>query len=88
MAGRNITQTTKHILTAPERHEVFILDGDAKDSRIVETYESVSNGTKISVDGDFNLAGKLKLVGFLAKGKIEKSIGEVMDAFAKIVEKS
>jgi len=28
----------------------------------------------------------LKLVGFLAKGKIEKSIGEVMDALAKIVE--
>ena len=34
MAGRNITQTTEHILTAPERHEVFILGGDAKDSRI------------------------------------------------------
>jgi len=32
-----------------------------------------------------NLAGKLKLVGFLAKGKIEKSIGEVMDALAKMV---
>lgn len=86
MAGRDITQKTKHILTPPERHEVFILDGDAKDSHVVETYESVSDGTKVTMDGDFNLAGKLKLVGFLAKGKIEKSIGEVMDALAKIVE--
>jgi len=86
MAGRDITQTTKHVLTPPERHEVFILDGDAKDSHIVETYESVSDGTKVTVDGDFNLAGKLKLVGFLAKGKIEKSIGEVIDALAKIAE--
>jgi len=38
------------------------------------------------VDGDFNLAGKLKLVEFLAKDKIEKSISEIMDALAKIVE--
>jgi len=87
MAGRDITQKTKHILIPPERHEVFILDGDAKDSHVIETYESISDGTKVTVDGDFNLAGKLKLVGFLAKGKIEKSIGEVMDALAKIVEK-
>lgn len=88
MAGRDITQTTKHILTPPQKHEVFILDGDAKDSHIVETYESVAEGTKITVDGDFNLAGKLKLVGFLAKGKIEKSISEVMDGLAKIVEQT
>ena len=88
MAGRDIVQTTKHILTPPEKHEVFIMDGDAKDSHIAETYQSISEGTKITVDGDFNLAGKLKLVGFLAKGKIEKSISEVIDAFAKIVEHS
>ena len=88
MAGRDIVQTTKHILTPPEKHEVFIMDGDAKYSLIAETYQSISEGTKITVDGDFNLAGKLKLVGFLAKGKIEKSISEVIDAFAKIVEHS
>jgi len=52
MAERDITQTTKHVLTPPERHEVFILDGDAKDSHIVETYESVSDSTKVTVEGD------------------------------------
>lgn len=86
MAGRDITQTTKHILTPPEKHEVLVMTGDAKDSHIVETYENVSEGTKVTVDGDFKLSGKLKLVGFIAKRKIEKNINEVMDALAKIVE--
>jgi len=86
MTGRDITQTTKHILTPPEKHEVLVMTGDAKDSHIVETYENVSEGTKVTVDGDFKLSGKLKLVGFIAKRKIEKNINEVMDALAKIVE--
>ncbi len=86
VAGRDITQTTKHILTPPEKHEVLVMTGDAKDSHIVETYENVSEGTKVTVDGDFKLSGKLKLVGFVAKRKIEKNINEVMDAIAKIAE--
>ncbi len=86
VAGRDITQTTKHILTPPEKHEVLVMTGDAKDSHIVETYENVSEGTKITVNGDFKLSGKLKLVGFVAKRKIEKNINEVMDALAKIAE--
>ena len=86
MGGRGITQTAKHVLTPPEKHEVFIMDGDAKDSQIVETYQSTSDGTKITIDGDFKLAGKLKLIGFLAAGKIKNSIEEVMNEFAKIVK--
>ena len=87
MAGRNITQKVKHIIQPTEKHEVFILEGDAKDSHIVESYEETSGGTKIIVEGDFKLAGKMNLLGFFAKGKIEKSINEVMDEFAKILSK-
>jgi len=42
----------------------------------------------VIVDGDFKLAGKLKLVGFIAKGKIEKGIEDVIDEFAKVAENS
>ena len=85
MAGREITQKVKHIIQPTVKHEVFILEGDAKGSHIVESYEETSEGTKIIVEGDFRLAGNLNLLGFLAKGKIEKSINEVMDEFAKIL---
>ena len=85
MAGRDITQKVKHVIQPTEKHEVFILEGDAKGSYIVESYEETSEGTKIIVEGDFKLAGNLNLLGFFAKMKIEKSINEVMDEFAKIL---
>ena len=85
MAGREITQKVKHIIQPTVKHEVFILEGDAKGSHIVESYEETSEGTKIIIEGDFRLAGNLNLLGFFAKGKIEKSINEVMDEFAKIL---
>ena len=86
IGGREIHQTTKHILTRPHIDEVYILSGDAKDSHIVTTYETVTEGTKIIVDGDFKLAGKLKLIGFMAKGKIENGINQVFDEFSRAVE--
>ncbi len=85
MAGRDITQTVKHVIQPTEKHEVFILEGDAKGSHIVESYKETSEGTKIIVEGDFKLAGNLNLLGFFAKMKIKKSINEVMDEFAKIL---
>ncbi len=87
MAGRDIAQKVKHVIQPTEQHEVFILEGDAKDSHIVESYEETSQGTKIIVEGDFKLKGKLNLLGFFAKGKIEKSITEVMEEFAKLILK-
>jgi len=88
MAGRDITQKVKHVLQPTDKHEVFILEGDAKGSHIVETYEETSEGTKIIVEGDFTLAGKLNLLGFLAKLKIEQSINEVIDEFAEILNEN
>jgi carbon monoxide dehydrogenase subunit G len=86
LGGREMHQTTKHILTPPQIDEVYILSGDAKDSHIVTTYQATSEGTKVIVDGDFKLAGKLKLVGFMAKGKIENGINQVIDEFARVAE--
>ena len=88
MAGREVHQTTKHVLTPPEIDDVQLLSGDAKDSRIVTTYTTIPEGTKVTVEGDFKLAGKLKLVGFMAKGKIEKSIEDVIDQVGQVAENS
>ena len=46
MAGRDIAQKVKHVIQPTEQHEVFILEGDAKDSHIVESYEETSQGTQ------------------------------------------
>jgi carbon monoxide dehydrogenase subunit G len=86
MGGREMHQTVKHIFSPPNTDEVYILSGDAKDSHIVTTYEKTKDGTKITVDGDIKLAGKLKLVGFMAKGKIENGISQVIEEFARVAE--
>lgn len=85
MAGKEVEQTVQHTIIPPEKHEVEIIEGDAKGSKIVETYESIPEGTKVIIDGEFKLSGKLKLVEFLAKGRIEKGINEVLDELTKIV---
>ena len=85
MASRDITQKAKHVIQNPNRHEVFILEGDAKGSHIVEQYDESGNATKITVEGNFKLAGKLKILGLFAKKKIEKSIVQTIDEFEKIL---
>jgi carbon monoxide dehydrogenase subunit G len=88
MGGREMSQTVKHVFSPPNIDDVYIISGDARDSHIITTYERISEGTKIIVDGDIKLAGKLKLVGFMAKGKIENGINQVIDEFARIAESS
>ena len=86
LAGRELVMMTKHVTKPPELHEVFVIGGDAKGSHIVERYESIPEGTKITVDADLKLKGKLKIAGFFGKSKIKKGFAKIMDEFAKIAE--
>ncbi len=65
LAGSELIMMTKHVTKLPELHEVFVIGGDAKGSHIVERYEIIPKGTKITVNVDLKLHGKLKLVAFL-----------------------
>ncbi len=87
LAGKELVMMTKHETKPPELHEVFVIGGDAKGSHIIEKYEIVPEGTKITVDADFKLQGKLKLAGFFGKGKIKKGFAKIMDELAKIAER-
>ncbi len=86
LAGKEIVMMTKHVTKYPEIHEVFVIGGDAKGSHIIERYESIPEGTKIIVEADFKLQGKLKIVGFFGKNKIKEGFSKIMDEFAKIAE--
>ena len=87
LAGKELVMMTKHVTKYPELHEVFVIGGDAKGSHILEKYEKVPEGTKITVEVDLKLQGKLKIVGFFGKGKIKKGFSKIMDEFAKIAER-
>jgi len=87
VAGRELVMMTKHVTKYPELHEVFVIGGDAKGSHIIERYESIKDGTKITVEADINLSGPLKLIAFFGKAKIKKGFTKIMDEFANIAEK-
>ncbi len=87
LAGRELVMMTKHVTKPPELHEVFVIGGDAKGSHIVERYEIIPDGTKITVNADLKLHGKLKLVAFFGNSKIKNSFVKIMDEFAKIAER-
>jgi len=86
LAGKELVMMTKHVTKHPELHEVFVIGGDAKGSHIVETYEEVPQGTKITVKADLKLKGPLKLAAFFGKNKIKKGFVKIMDEFAKLAE--
>ena len=86
LAGLELVMMTKHITRYPELHEVFVIGGDAKGSHIIERYQSILTGTKIIVDVELKLSGKLRIANYLAKGRLQKAFAKKLDEFAKIAE--
>lgn len=75
----------KHVTKFPV-HEIFIIGGDMKGSHIIEKYERITEGTKVTVHADIKLKGKLKIVGFIGKERFLKGFTEIMNEFARIAE--
>jgi len=84
--SRKIRQRARHRVIPPDRHEVEVVEGDTAGTRVVETYAEVPEGTKVNIKANIQLGGVAKLLGGLVKGKIEASMKELLDDFAKVVE--
>ncbi len=76
----------KHVTTEPALHEVFVIGGDAKGSHIKQQFIEVSEGTKIIVDVDLKLKGKMKISSMFGKNKFEQDYAKILDDFVKIIE--
>lgn len=87
LGEKELVMMAKHVTKYPETHEVFVIGGDAKGSYIVEKYEKISEGTKLTMDADIKLSGMMKIAGFFGKQKIALEFGKVIDELVKIAEK-
>ena len=87
-AGRTVKQTSRHTIQGPDKHEVEVLTGDAVGTTVSETFTEVPEGTKVSVVGDVRLAGILKMIEVLGKGRIRAEIEDSINQLAKIAESS
>ena len=86
LAGRELILMTKHVIEHPSIHEIFVIGGDGKGSHIIEKYEEIPEGTKITLHANLKLSGALKIAGFFGKAKIKNSLSKIMDEFAKTAE--
>ena len=76
----------KHVIQEPSLHEIFVIGGDAKGSHIFQQFIEHSEGTKILVDVDLKLSGKMKLSGLLGNSTVEENYAKILDDFIKIAE--
>lgn len=86
LGGKEFVMMAKHITKYPESHEVFVIGGDTKGTHIIEKYEKIPEGTKLTVDADIKLCGLMKISGFFGKQKIALEFGKVIEELVKIAE--
>ena len=76
----------KHVTDEPVLHDIFIIGGDAKGTHIQEQFIETPQGTKILIDVDFKLKGKMKIGGMFSKNKYRENYEEIVNSFIKIAE--
>ncbi len=86
LGDRELVIMAKHVTQEPVLHEVFVIGGDAKGSHIKQQFIKVSEGTKIIVDVDLKLKGKMKMSSMFGKNKFEEDYAKILDDFVKIAE--
>ena len=86
LGDKELVIMAKHVTEKPVLHEVFVIGGDAKGSRIKQQFIEISEGTKIIVDVDLKLKGKMKMSNMFGKNKFEEDYSKILDDFIKIAE--
>ena len=86
LGDRELVIMAKHVTKEPVLHEVFVIGGDAKGSYIKQQFIEISQGTRIIIDVDFKLKGKMKISNIFGKNKIEEDYAKILDDFVKIAE--
>ena len=85
--GRNVDVKTKHVITHPDTHEVFILSGPLRGTVFVEKYDvSKSNGTDITITANLSMQGFFRCIPFLDR-IISRKMESVMLEFVSSSER-
>lgn len=83
LQGRNLVMMTKHVIDPPRRHEVFVIGGDARGSRITESYDEVAGGTLVTVDADIRLGMVARIAEAFRRGR---AAGELAGIAGEVAE--
>lgn len=86
LGGAELLIMAKHVSKEPVLHEVFVIGGDAKGSKIRQEFIQLEKGTKILVDVDLKFKGKMKISSMFRKSDFKSDYGKILDDFVKIAE--
>jgi len=80
-AGIQVTINAKHSIIPYEKHEIEILSGDAKGSKILAVFKEVDSNTKIDVKIEMKLSGLLTPFAYLPKQNIDHALNTIFTTF-------
>lgn len=86
LGDQELVIMAKHVRDEPNLHEIFVIGGDLKGSYFKHVFLELSEKTKIIVDIDLKLKGKMKISFAFKKNKFEKGYSEILDGFIKVIE--
>jgi len=80
-AGIKVKFLVKHTITPFEKHVIEILDGDAKGTKITQTFQEKNSSTKIITKVDLNLQGLMIPFGYIPKANLQHATNTVISDF-------
>jgi len=82
-AGIITTIIVKHTILPYDRHEIEVMSGDARDSKITTIFKDLNSGTEIETDAQIHVHGILAPFGLLARPNLEAVINTVLESFVE-----
>jgi coenzyme Q-binding protein COQ10 len=76
----------KHVSQKPILHEMYVIGGDAKGSKIKQEFIELENGTKVLIEVDLKFKGKMKISSMFGKNNFKHDYDAILDDFVKITE--
>lgn len=86
ISGKEMVVMARHIVNDSFTHETFFIGGDAKGSHIIEKYEPLLDGTKISVQVDFRPKISSKLSGLFKKTNYYEEYEQIIEKLIEIAK--
>jgi coenzyme Q-binding protein COQ10 len=76
----------KHVSQKPILHEMIVIGGDVKGSKIKQEFVELENATKVLVDVDLKFKGKMKISVMFGKNNFKQDYDKILDDFVKLAE--
>ena len=80
-SGITVKLLVKHTIQSYDKHTIEIMDGDAKGTTIIQTFEDVNSKTNLNTKVYLNVEGLLSLIQYLPESNLIHAINTVNSSF-------